>query len=161
MDSSGPRSYRDGWRSSRTHPLARRETLTGPQVRILHHPLHGRHQYLLANGCRPSPFLEYTGSMPVENNEQLDAVREAALKWVDSHWNKSRDCPVCGGNEWNVEDIMQMMQFHNGAIVIGGPTRIIPVVPVECVRCGYTMLFNAMIAGLIHADDKEHDERES
>lgn len=28
----------DGWRSSRTHPLARRETLTGPQVRILHHP---------------------------------------------------------------------------------------------------------------------------
>lgn len=31
----------DGWRSSRTHPLAKRETLTGPQVRILHHPLHG------------------------------------------------------------------------------------------------------------------------
>lgn len=28
----------DGWRSSRTHPLAKRETLTGPQVRILHHP---------------------------------------------------------------------------------------------------------------------------
>lgn len=23
----------DGWRSSRTHPLAKRETLTGPQVR--------------------------------------------------------------------------------------------------------------------------------
>ena len=22
----------DGWRSSRTHPLAKRETLTGPQV---------------------------------------------------------------------------------------------------------------------------------
>lgn len=28
----------DGWRSSRTHPLARRETREGPQVRILHHP---------------------------------------------------------------------------------------------------------------------------
>ena len=36
----------DGWRSSRTHPLARRETLTGPQVRILHHPhMAGAHIY--------------------------------------------------------------------------------------------------------------------
>lgn len=28
----------DGWRSSRTHPLAKRETRNRPQVRILHHP---------------------------------------------------------------------------------------------------------------------------
>ncbi len=38
----------DGWRSSRTRTIASRVTLTGSQVRILHHPLHGRHQYLLA-----------------------------------------------------------------------------------------------------------------
>ena len=42
----------DGWRSSRTHPLARRETLTGPQVRILHHPLHWSVAVDLAYGIK-------------------------------------------------------------------------------------------------------------
>ena len=42
----------DGWRSSRTHPLAKRETLTGPQVRILHHPLHWSVAVDLAYGIK-------------------------------------------------------------------------------------------------------------
>ena len=69
-------------------------------------------------------------------------------KWV------GRACPLCGVANWNVQNsTFQLMEFHAGSVVIGGP--VIPVVPVTCTNCGNTVLVNALIAGVVQPEAKE------
>jgi hypothetical protein len=59
-----------------------------------------------------------------------------------------RPCQMCGVGNWNVQNsIYQLLQFNQGAVVIGGP--VIPVIPVTCNNCGNTVLVNAITAGLL------------
>ena len=68
----------DGWRSSRTHPLARRETLTGPQVRILHHPLHGAP----GNPQHPKRHDPPNACRICGNNRKLHRCRSSWGAWM-------------------------------------------------------------------------------
>ena len=57
---------------------------------------------------------------------------------------------MCGGGPWSVQDkLFQLSEFHDGNIVIGGP--LIPIVPVTCNNCGYTVVVNAILANAIPA----------
>lgn len=55
-------------------------------------------------------------------------------------------CPLCSsGNDWSTtSEIMYLSSYKQGA-----PTTCIPVVPLSCPNCGYTILLNADILGLI------------
>lgn len=77
------------------------------------------------------------------------AQREQARKWLEAKWQVFKQlCPICGEKRWTIEDVYQLHRFTPGVgLQLGGP--ILPVFPVLCVNCGYTMFFNALISGVI------------
>ncbi len=55
---------------------------------------------------------------------------------------------MCGSGPWNIQDsFYQITEFKKGGLVIGGP--VLPVIPVICGNCGYTVFVNAILAGLM------------
>lgn len=76
-----------------------------------------------------------------------DFETEKMVKFLSLKW-QNRACPMCGSGPWNVQNkTFQLMEFHQGNLVIGG--QLIPVVPVSCGNCGHTILVNAIIAGVV------------
>lgn len=62
---------------------------------------------------------------------------------------KSVNC-VCGSKNWIANTtIFEMREFHEGNLVIGGQTSVIPIMTVQCDKCGHTILFNALTLGVI------------
>lgn len=73
----------------------------------------------------------------VLNKEKLiDIINQ---KWV------TKNCPMCGKNNWNIDDdIMSMISVgKNHSIQIGN--KIIPVVTVTCKECGNTIFVNPLV----------------
>jgi hypothetical protein len=69
------------------------------------------------------------------------------IAFIGQKWG-GRSCPMCGTGPWNVQDrVFQLSEFHDGNMVIGGP--LIPVVPVTCGNCGYTVVVNAILSGAL------------
>lgn len=69
---------------------------------------------------------------------------------------KAPICPLCGSNHWTVSDkIFQLHEFQNGDLIIGGDSKILPVLPLTCENCGNTYFINAIRAQLIDPNDKE------
>ena len=63
-------------------------------------------------------------------------------KWL------GKGCPMCGISAWNIPDtVFELREFHAGNVVLGGP--VVPVIPVACSNCGYTVLVNGIIAGQV------------
>jgi hypothetical protein len=62
---------------------------------------------------------------------------------LNRRWSQSKQCPICGTEEWSVSGIPYALQQ------IGSPNAILPLYPVTCTSCGHTILFNAFAAGLL------------
>lgn len=61
-------------------------------------------------------------------------------------------CPLCGGTDISVGHVIfEMRPFAMGLIASEGP--ILPVIPTECPKCGYLMLFNAVTLGIVPLDE--------
>ncbi len=73
--------------------------------------------------------------MDDENQRRIQAF--IATKW------KQGQCPVCGVNSWQVAVEMGEMPMSRSA------GMAYPLFPIFCTNCGYTLLFNAGIAGLL------------
>jgi hypothetical protein len=72
---------------------------------------------------------------------------EKFIAFIGQKWD-GRSCPMCGSGPWSVQDkVFQLTEFSDGNMVIGGP--VIPVVPVTCNNCGYTVVVSAILAGAI------------
>lgn len=55
------------------------------------------------------------------------------------------DCPMCRKGPLQIQDkVFQLNEYHQGNLVVGGP--LVPVIPVTCINCGYTLLVNALIS---------------
>ena len=62
---------------------------------------------------------------------------------------QDKQCPICKNNNWAVGDkLAELREFHQGGLTIGG--QVYPLVTLTCNVCGYTLLFNAMRAGLVN-----------
>ncbi len=79
---------------------------------------------------------------------------ERAKAWLDEFWKGNRECPVCGNTGWGVvPELMELREYRGGTLSLAGP--IVPLFVVACVTCGHTMLFNAVVAGLV---EKQEDQ---
>lgn len=91
--------------------------------------------------------------MDDETPEQRDARQQAesqrALEWLNSIWEQSRDCPICGKMQWNVGRTSELREYNGGGLILGSGTSIIPLTPITCEICGYTFLMNALRSGAI------------
>lgn len=63
---------------------------------------------------------------------------------LNSRWT-NKLCPMCGHNEWNVDNnILELREYSDGALVVGN-TPIFPVVAVTCQYCGNTIFVNPIV----------------
>ena len=73
--------------------------------------------------------------------------------WLDEHWKGKRACPVCDNNQWGLGgEIAEIRTFHGGAVL--GAGGVYPLISVNCETCGYTMLFNALVVGLLEGQQE-------
>ncbi len=74
--------------------------------------------------------------MKVNKEKLIDSINQ---KWL------TKKCPMCGKNNWNIDDNMMTMLCvgEDNSIQIGG--KIIPVVTVICKECGNTIFINPLV----------------
>lgn len=70
-----------------------------------------------------------------------------AVAYLNEKWSTAHSCPICTANDWNVSEIVELRPFTGGNLVVGG--AVYPLLQVVCNNCGYTLLLNAIIAGLV------------
>ena len=73
--------------------------------------------------------------------EQTDKINS----WLQQKV-KRLDCPCCGTNDWSFGDILMTMSEFN---VISQKGRGLPLLPVTCKNCAYTMMFAAIQIGIV------------
>ena len=82
----------------------------------------------------------------VTGREKLD--KEKAIAWLNELWPGNRLCPICTNNSWSVsDDLVEIRPYKGGTLVVGG--SLYPLMIVTCNTCGHTLLFNAVVAGLV------------
>ena len=76
--------------------------------------------------------------MKVNMEKLVQAINQ---KWV------SKNCPVCGKNNWHIgSNMVTMLNVREDkSIEIGG--SITPVVAVTCNECGNTIYINPLVIG--------------
>ncbi|HEX3842665.1 MAG TPA: hypothetical protein VHU85_17875 [Acidimicrobiales bacterium] len=81
-------------------------------------------------------------------NEQ----RARAADWLNTKWlNVTKQCPICISNQWSVSEVVEVRPYTGGGLALGGP--VYPTFMVICGVCGYTMFFNAIIAGVLQSPE--------
>lgn len=76
--------------------------------------------------------------MKVNQERLVNTINE---KWI------SKNCPMCGKNNWNIgTDMVTMINIgEDRSIQLGG--RITPVVAITCSECGNTVFVNPLAIG--------------
>ncbi len=72
---------------------------------------------------------------------------QRAMEWLNERWQGQKTCPVCRNNKWQLGGLVELRPYTGGSLVIGG--GVFPVLQVICENCGNTLLFNALVAGLL------------
>lgn len=71
-------------------------------------------------------------------------------------------CPVCGNNQWSLNDLVtEMREFCNGKLPIGTGIQIIPFVSITCNRCGHSLFFNAIRAGVVTPQPAQEQQKQA
>ncbi len=85
-------------------------------------------------------------------DEKLDIKR--FKEWLNQKWKGAKRCPICGSNSWGIgETPVEVREFHGGGLVATG--LVYPLVAVTCGVCGYTLLFNAIVADLVKIEPEK------
>lgn len=70
------------------------------------------------------------------------------VRFLNERWSGLKVCPVCQNNNWNIPDkLVEVREYSPGKLVIGSP--VYPLIPLTCTVCGNTILFNAIVAGIL------------
>ena len=89
----------------------------------------------------------------MSNYDQKKLIQHLSDKWGN------KVCPMCSENQWGVSDrAMELREFQNGNFTVGGNLQ--PVIPVNCGNCGYTILINGLIAGVVDRPEEESTDEQ-
>ncbi len=82
--------------------------------------------------------------MKINDEKLINAINE---KWA------SKLCPMCGGNNWNIDSGVSGLVAldKNKNVMLGG--RVLPVIAITCLHCGNTVLVNPLVVECL--DDSE------
>ncbi len=69
--------------------------------------------------------------------------QEKLMQVINKEW-KSKQCPMCGNNDWTIDpDIMTMLPVdEERSVQLGG--KFVPIVAVTCNKCGNVVLINPL-----------------
>lgn len=84
----------------------------------------------------------------------MKLTNEQAQKVISHITNKAPGksivCPICGHNQWSVNNVVtEMREFQNGDLIVGGESSIMPFVSITCNHCAHTLFINALLAGIV------------
>jgi len=86
-------------------------------------------------------------------DEKLDIKR--VKEWLNQKWKGAKRCPICDRNSWGIgETLVEIREFHGEGLAATGLV-VYPLVAVTCGVCGYTLLFNAIVADLVKAEPEK------
>lgn len=80
--------------------------------------------------------------MKLDEKQRKDVLRALREKLP-----KALVCSACGGKKWIIGDKVFQMPEHGLPMRVGGP--VVPVIPATCTNCGNTLLFNAIVLGVV------------
>src|SRR5687768_14933857 len=77
--------------------------------------------------------------------------REVARAWMAEKWTATdKRCPICESNDWEITEAGEIPTADSAAIHRNSMSAgVWPVFLVVCQTCAYTMLFNALQAGVV------------
>ncbi len=77
---------------------------------------------------------------------------EKALRWIEDNWVGQKACAICGNTGWFMGDAVgEMRQITPKSRWIPTSGSTYPLIVLSCETCGYTLLFNAIVLGLMEA----------
>ena len=74
---------------------------------------------------------------------------QRALDWIEDNWVGKRSCPICEGTGWFVGEYLgevKSIQPKSKFWLNGGSSY--PMIVLSCENCGYSLFFNAIVAGM-------------
>ncbi len=91
----------------------------------------------------------------------MEYTKERAMEWLGKNWHTPKACAICQSNNWIISDSLVALHqlFADGLLRSGRP--LYPVFLVTCGVCGYTLLFNSVIAGFTLEAPKNDGEKDS
>src|SRR5262249_30449823 len=76
----------------------------------------------------------------------MEYTKERAMEWLNKHWQGPKICPICQNNNWTISNSLGvMLASTEQGVEIGGLAY--PLFLITCGVCGYTLFFNAVVAG--------------
>lgn len=74
--------------------------------------------------------------------------KEQLISTINNKW-ATKNCPMCGNNNWNIDtDMMTMVGVgEDKSVKLGG--KMIPVVSITCNNCGNTVFVNPLAIGCV------------
>ena len=83
-------------------------------------------------------------------------MEEKVAAWLEKHWKGDKTCAVCQSNSWRIApDPVEIRPYKRGGIEVGGP--VYPLASITCTVCGYTLLFNALVMGVVPTAKEQAD----
>ena len=84
----------------------------------------------------------------VSKRKSVKPDLEKAERWLNERWRGDRLCSVCGKNDWWIcDEVVEVKAYNEGRLLAGG--SVFPLLAVICRECGNTLLFSAMLAGVV------------
>ena len=90
-------------------------------------------------------------AMPDQSGVLSAEDKQKALQWLNSKWTYT-PCPFhpATPTTWEIGDVViRTLPFSEAGVVLGGSTY--PLLVVTCSVCGYSVLVNAIKAGIVTA----------
>ena len=85
------------------------------------------------------------------NRSKIDEIIKK--KWIHG-------CPMCGGKNWTLDEKMMVTPIQlNEDRSYRFDGKILPLTPLICQNCGYTLFMNTLVVGAL--DDVDQAEGES
>lgn len=89
-----------------------------------------------------------------------EQINELISRLNSFSYSQGIKCPICGGNNWTLNDlIIESREFQNGNLIIGGESHVVPFVSITCKKCSHTLFFNAIQLGIIKPDTKDEKQQ--
>jgi hypothetical protein len=89
------------------------------------------------------------------NESQKNLIQQR----LHSVWKGERNCPICSNpTTWNIGGIVEVREFNEGNLCHGA--AITPLAKATCSNCGYVVLFNAILLGVVDSDTAKVKELE-
>ena len=94
------------------------------------------------------------GRVEAEEERGASVDPRGLVRWIEKHWKGEGRCPVCAENDrWQPGDhVVELRRYRPGAATPGAPVQ--PLVSVTCMNCGHTLIFSAVVLGLVPGEEE-------